>query len=167
MHVTDRNQTGTKHHSSAGMAWHQQPLLKKKKKINPQWHHGFSVCACMSVCSWLWLSLGLGLSAGHWGGSSTMASVIRLANQKPLYIICHWTHLEERFIWTLLSLHSSQESYDQTYILYALWIVGGKKSQKLKLQHAYVPTNVSESIEPMQPQHEYIQNSTLPSTEIH
>lgn len=93
---------------------------KKPQKNNPQWHHALWVCACCVhawVCVAVALSLGLGLSAGHWGGSSAAASVIWLADQNPFISSVTETHLEERrFIWTLLSRQSSQESYNQTCI---------------------------------------------------
>lgn len=74
-------------------------------------------CVHAWVCVAVALSLGLGLSAGHWGGSSAAASVIWLADQNPFISSVTETHLEERrFIWTLLSRQSSQESYNQTCI---------------------------------------------------
>lgn len=66
---------------------------------------------CMSACN------SLGLSAGHRGGSGIRASVIWLADQDLFIPSVTETHLEEtRFIWTLLSVQPSQESYNQTGI---------------------------------------------------
>lgn len=77
------------------------------------------LCTCISVQHWLSLDLGLSAEVGAapWRQSSGWLT------KTPLFPLSLKPICRSRFIWTLLSLQSSQESYDQTCIPYALYIV--------------------------------------------